>query len=644
MSALDTYLNELDNSTYDRDDIHLIQNKLKEIAGQLIEEGNFEEAKLADLNRQVFSVQKSFKYKESSENGQLNGMSWQIRGIKTFEDGSQEPYYWPDVEKFTTEDYQYFEKRYKESHTLFVKTEYGLMVYFGGKTDFSKHNSFKRELFTELFDLSKLYYNKVTVNSSYIVYYYNTLQLALGVASESKLEKEISDIINYIFTVVVTFDCKDEKSLRIVPNLSDILSSNYGIAKKYVDFRKVIDKNIEIAAELEKYDLYSTLSVVDRCLKMEQKLNGDRTYLIEYKGKIYEKLARESENRNSPAAVDFADKALRIYQQLDLKEDLNRLQNYYKNIRGKQKFSNFIQELSIEDTRKIHEQIDKFVRESTDSEIIRYFISTPWYRKIDDIKEMANESRKQSLLLSIAPAKIIDKFGNTVDLFITEMEREEYSFWQSYSLDFQMGSQIMCRFFIKAYEDKKLSYDSVMSYLESTWFNDDIPRDYNGQEVKIKPISTIKPGLSRIFQELDRFYNEESYECDFVTIIDSLTLKIESILRNICEKIGIPTFKASTKGGSELMMEKTLDVLLAEIAHKPDSNQITNFDEEDRIMIKFVLSEKAGLNLRNKVAHGLMDFNEYNFDLVVILFSLIMKLSKYTFIETKGGENESSNL
>jgi hypothetical protein len=92
------------------------------------------------------------------------------------------------------------------------------------------------------------------------------------------------------------------------------------------------------------------------------------------------------------------------------------------------------------------------------------------------------------------------------------------------------------------------------------------------------------------------------------------------------------------------MIEKPLDVLLAEIAHKPDSNQITNFDEEDRIMIKFVLSEKAGLNLRNEVAHGLMDINEYNLGLVVILFSLIMKLSKHKFIETKGGKNESSNL
>lgn len=638
MSALDTYLNELDHSTYDCDDIHLIQNKLREIAEQLLKEGNIEEAKLSDLNRQVFSVQKSFEYKESAGNGQVAGMSWQFKGIKTLEDGSQEPYYWPEVEKFTTEDYQYFEKRYNESQNLFVKTEYGLMVYFGGKADFSKHNNFKRDLFTALFDLSKLYYNKITINSKYIVYYYNTLQLALGVARELKLEQEISDIINYIFNTVVTFESKDEKGIRIIPNLSDILSDNYGIAKKYVDFRKVIDKNIEIAAELEKYDLYSTLSVVDRCLKMEQKLSGDSIYLIEYKGKIYEKLARESENINSPAAVDFADKALRIYQQLDLKEDLNRLQNYYRNIRGKQRFPNFIHELSIEDTQKIHEQINKIVRESDNNEIIRYFITTPWYHKIDEIKEMAHESRKQSPLLSIAPAKIIDKFGNTVDLFITEKEREEHSFWQSYSFHFQIGSQIMCQFFIKAYEEKKLSYDSVMSYLEATWFNEDIPRYYNGQEVKIKPISTIKPGIKRIFQELDRFYEDESYECDFVTIIDSLTMKIEGILRNIFEKIGIPTFKATTKGGNKLMMEKTLDVLLAEIAHKPDSNQITNFDEEDRIIIKFVLSEKSGLNLRNEVAHGLMDITEYSLDLVVILFSLIMKLSKYTFIETKGGE------
>ncbi len=74
---------------------------------------------------------------------------------------------------------------------------------------------------------------------------------------------------------------------------------------------------------------------------------------------------------------------------------------------------------------------------------------------------------------------------------------------------------------------------------------------------------------------------------------------------------------------------------------KPD--QKTNFDEEDRILIKFVLTEKAGLNLRNVVAHGLMDIYEYSFEQIVILFCIIVKLSKYKFVETKGENNEDSS-
>ncbi len=643
MSVLDIYLKELDNGTFDCSDIHLIQDELKKVSEQLSEAGDFEEAKLADLNRQMFSVQKSFEYKKSDTEGQATGMSWQIKGIRTLEDGSQEPYFWPDVKNFNTEDFEYFEKRYNESLNLFVKTEYGLMVYFGGKTDFSKHNGFKSNLFKELFELGKLCFNKINNDSIYIVYYYNTLKLAFGIASGSKLKNELSDFINYIFDFIINIDSKDEKGIRIVPNLSDILSDNFSITKEFIDFRSVIEKNFEIAKELEEKDLYSTLSVVDRCLKMEQKINGDSKYLIEYKGKIYEKLALESEKRKSPAAIDFADKALRIFKQLGLKEDIDRLQKYYNNIRGKARLTEFIQEISIEDNKIIQDQIDNIVDESDDAEIIGYFIITPWYRKIDDIKIMADESGKHSPLLSITPAKIIDKFGNTVALFTTEKERVEYGFWQSYSFNFQYGSQIMTQFFIKAYKDKKLSYGTVMLYLESTWLNEEITRDYNGLKVNIKPIDTIKPGIKRFFEELDQFYTDASYECDFVTIIDSLTMKIEGILRNFCEKIGIPTFNTK-KGNDDLMMEKTLDVLLADIAHKPEINQITNFDEEDRVMIKFVLSEKAGLNLRNEVAHGLMDINEYNLGLVVILFSLILKLSKYKFIEMKGGENESNNV
>ena len=148
-----------------------------------------------------------------------------------------------------------------------------------------------------------------------------------------------------------------------------------------------------------------------------------------------------------------------------------------------------------------------------------------------------------------------------------------------------------------------------------------------------------------MFEELDRFFADNTYQCDFVTVTDSLTLKVEGLLRYFSEKIGIATFKTRQKGSDKLVMEKLLDDLLADIAHKPPlkPDQKTNFDEEDRILIKYVLAEKAGLNLRNAVAHSLMDIFEYSFEHVVVLFCIILKLSKYKFIETKGDTNDSSS-
>lgn len=242
--------------------------------------------------------------------------------------------------------------------------------------------------------------------------------------------------------------------------------------------------------------------------------------------------------------------------------------------------------------------------------------------------------------MSIIPSKVIDKHGNTVDVFNTDEEKDQFLFWDMYGLHYQMGTQTMFNFFIEAYRAKKLSFDSVMRYLETTWFNDTIIRKYNGFDIEVKPIDTLRSGLQQIFKELDKCYADESYEYDFVAAIDSLTLKIEGLLRFFCEKIGIATFKTRTKGKDKLVMEKQLDDLLADIAHKPKErpDQETKFDEEDRRMIKFVMTEKAGINLRNKVAHGLMDFDEYNIGMVVIIFSLILKLSKYSFTERNGGE------
>jgi len=48
--------------------------------------------------------------------------------------------------------------------------------------------------------------------------------------------------------------------------------------------------------------------------------------------------------------------------------------------------------------------------------------------------------------------------------------------------------------------------------------------------------------------------------------------------------------------------------------------------------LKFLLVEKAGYNLRHKVAHSLMLFQEYNINYMHLLILAILKLGKYDFV------------
>jgi len=649
MNSFEQYLMKLDESFYDCRDVHTINTEFQEVGKQLIDEGKADIAAISDIDRQVFSVQKSFDTILNNEKGTINGLSWQWGGFQTIEDGSEIPVYWPDVEKFTQQDFEYFEKRYSECKNLFAKTEYGLMVYFGAKTKYSKHKDFKKQLCNELFRLSKDYYSKAEKGGDKNFYgmdFFHTIRLAFGIAENEQIEPELSDIIHYLFEIHQNWDTAKEGTLRILLDISALMSEYFGLFKSKIDFQKVMDKNIEGAKELEKTYIWGAIYAVDRNINIEQKRKNPANALNAYKAHLYEKLAVEAESRSNMSSIGFVEDALRIYEQLHDLENIKRLEQYYSDLRGKFHLTEFRQSLPKEYHEIITERITSTVAESSNAEILYHFIKTPWYDSIAKIKEQSLELSKQSVLLSMLSTTIVDKFGNTVDVFNTEEEKEKSNFWSSYSYNFQIGTHTMNRFFVEAYKAGKLNYNSVLAYLEKTWFNEVIERNYHGRKVEIKPIDTLKPGLKRIFEELDKSYADNEYQADFVTVIDSLGLKVEGLLRYFCERIGIATFKTKQKGPDKLVMEKLLDDLLADIAHQPllRPDQITNFDEEDRVFIKYVMAEKAGLNLRNAVAHSLMDIFEYSFEHVVVIFCIIMKLSKYKIVEIKGEKHHDHSI
>lgn len=272
--------------------------------------------------------------------------------------------------------------------------------------------------------------------------------------------------------------------------------------------------------------------------------------------------------------------------------------------------------------------INEIIATSDENGILSELTDASWFTDIAQIKAQAEVNQRGSLVPFLATTVIKDKFGNTVDQYITDEEIKEMFFWEEYGFAHQIGMRNLHQFILEVYKAGKLSYDSLLRYLENTWFNVPVPRTYNGQHIEVRVLDVLRPGLKLFFSELEATMKEsDNYEFDYITVTDTLTLKIESILRLYCERIGIPTMKPREKAGVQLMMEKLLDDLLSDLKDTPE--RATGFREEDRLLLKYVLTLK-GHNLRNRVAHGLMEAWEYNyFPNIVILLVILLRLSNY---------------
>jgi Domain of unknown function (DUF4209) len=351
----------------------------------------------------------------------------------------------------------------------------------------------------------------------------------------------------------------------------------------------------------------------------------------EIKGRLYEKLADEAAQQNNPAEIAFAEKALRYYKESKIAANIQRLELRYAQVRGAIKLGSISYDLPDENTERAKKEINSIINSTDANGLLNYFAHAPMYPSVKSIKETAEESLKSSSITDLFSTSRIDKFGNTIDRFNTYEEKGKHAFWQYYDFSFQFGTQWLVYAFIKSFKTGKLSYNGVVDYMEKTWYNSAIKRNYSGFETEIKPIDILKPGLEYFFDKLIFFESNQKKIPDVSLATDGLVLKIEALLRFMCEKINIPTFKMTkSKDGNnhDLVMEKTLDEILAALQDKEENK--TGFLEDDRIFIKYILSEKVGLNLRNRVAHGLMDINEYGFEHPVLLFTIIMRLSKYS--------------
>jgi hypothetical protein len=138
----------------------------------------------------------------------------------------------------------------------------------------------------------------------------------------------------------------------------------------------------------------------------------------------------------------------------------------------------------------------------------------------------------------------------------------------------------------------------------------------------ISYMNLIGPSIKVLFEEIKKWRIDTQYVPNVISAIDSLTLKAEYFLREICYRLGVRPFKQKPDEPG-VIMEKTLGDLLRDLRGK--------LPDEDIEFFKYTLSERSGYNMRNKIAHGLMDDIEYGFEHLLLSLIIILKLSNYQF-------------
>lgn len=182
--------------------------------------------------------------------------------------------------------------------------------------------------------------------------------------------------------------------------------------------------------------------------------------------------------------------------------------------------------------------------------------------------------------------------------------------------------------FIPGIKSGKLTHKNFIAFLaQHTWLGKPyIKTDLGGQAIEFNWLTLLSPAICEYFVQVQAWvWSNESYAPNFVLCIDSLTLKMEGLLRNFAERLNISTTIGGKKGMQEAYVNHVLD------------NEIIQqyFDTDDIQFFRFLFANEGGMNLRNNVAHCYYNFLDYNLDKMHLLIAALIRIAKYDIEEVK---------
>lgn len=460
----------------------------------------------------------------------------------------------------------------------------------------------------------------------------NSLRSAYILAK--KIKHNINEVNQSIANTVLNFDNQSESRWAVTHRLIEFALENW---KEYgQDFWENVVKICKRMAEEQekKNNLYFARDFLSLGEKVERQV-----FSLQDK-KWRQKIASSFEDEANAKKDGFVQsdllmKAITEYKGLGDQKKVEELEKSLQKAKKDLKFQTFSQTMDLTDwVNQIRTQFKTLVgKESKEQLLIRLTADGSILPKYEEVKKQAEKMDKEFPLQSLFSTSVFDSSGNMPRKYDSDLEKKYYSLLRQYNFSL-MTYEVMARVLFEELLDAgKIDLESVVKYIsDHLWYGKEYElHDPDNKELLLKSrkwVDILKPGIRAYLSALDSIKgkNVEEARSNLILAIDSLTPKIEGLIREFYESIGKPVDKIKTeRGGKQVSEKKGLDELLRE----PYAEEI--FGSDLLILMKYVLIELGGYNLRNNVSHALMFRENYLLSYGHWVFLILLRIGAYQF-------------
>lgn len=566
--------------------------KFKKIRDWAKNENLKNEAKLAQYEIEIFSL--------CEKNPILSKNKSEKRFVATisFDDGRE----WPDIQKFTNDQIKYYEQRLNETNNLFLKVRYSDFLFEHGNKKITKTKyEISKCLLSCLVEILTYYSDDFNYTSVLA----RLVEVSLLMGDREKLEKAIE----LIYLKMDEFDYNNEYSYvyELSKLIREILKSKH---KKIIlenHLNKIIivlEKAIKNNFEDKNYYLHRVFcEELSQYRKFDLISSERRSELKKEIGKSYELEAEYQQGRNNKSLLvkaNFLEKAMEKYMEIGEREKSNKMKILVKWTYEEYENSNEMNLIRIPiefPKEEIDKIIEGFISSDVQISLDKIAYSNDLIPKITVIEDLVNKLSKEFPLQGLISKGLLND-GKKVVETTTEEDNKTINFNSNYMHHLNINVELL----LKAIFDKLISEFEIST--------EDFMQKFNKWELlDNKNVPFIEHGISRFLEK------------DYLSALHILVPQFESTVRRMFSKAGYST-TSIRKGNTQQ------EVTFNEFLLRDDVKSTLGNDVHK--LIQIVMVEQSGLNLRNEIAHGLIELSNINYTKCILVIYLFLILTRYS--------------